>query len=512
MTGSMSHRRQNSDLLKATHLMEEVSLGGRDSLENQRDIPCSSDLMQSVPDDVLAEIFQAGTSLCRDPIDDLFIDDLPKLPFPHLVSSVSRRWRDVALSSPRLWTTIVFNCDMGTNHECPSLWIERSGACLLDITISTSPWNYWDSSSNLKSAMDQIIPHTNRWRRFTVDSLSQNMVRTVVARLRTASAPHLRDFKMISNDNHGFDIDSDSLGTMDVTSSVCDHIFTGGAPSLTKARLIGPYSMYRPPLTGLTYLQLGGSNHSNEIVTITANCLRDLLTASPFLTNLVLQCLDIVLPLNTSVSDIQIPSLCSLTMIFSSHKCKFWKLFSLLSLPKLATLALGQMSQFSELSIDVGPQSYPTVTVLELLKCGRIHHSLAKSLYSSFPSIIHFNLIGSSGVVPEHPHVQSDSDGAIIWPHLKTVTISYPLKYETICDFIDNREKMGHPLGTVNVWSRIRQEMAVIKLDNESKSNFPYLAGLKSAIEEVEYEEYEDRREEEERFHPDDFDRYGDSD
>jgi hypothetical protein len=46
---------------------------------------------------------------------------------------------------------------------------------------------------------------------------------------------------------------------------------------------------------------------------------------------------------------------------------------------------------------------------------------------------------------------------------------------------------MGHPLETVNVWSRIRQEIAVIKLDN---ANPLYLAGLKSAIKEVDYEEH----------------------
>jgi hypothetical protein len=492
----MSHKRQNSDLLKATHLMEEVSLGDRDSLENQRDIPRSSNLMQSVPDDVLAEIFQAGTSMSRDPVGDRFIDYLPKLPFPHLVSSVSRRWRDVALCSPRLWTTIVFNSDGMTNHEGPSLWIERSGACLLDITISTNPWNF---DNLLESAMDQIIPHTGRWRRFTAEGLSKDMVQTVVARLRTASAPHLREFKMISEYKY-------SLGTTDVTSSVCDRVFIGGAPSLTEARLIGPYHTYTPPLTGLTCLQLGGSHQANDTVKISANCFRDFLTASPFLTDLVLHCLDVVFPLNTTVSDIQIPSLRSLTM---SRTFNFWKLFSLLSLPKLETLALGQISQFDDTSIDFGTQSYATVTALKLVRCRRIHDSLAKLICSSFPSITHLDLIKSSGLVLEHPHVRSDSDGAIIWPHLKTLTISYPVKYETICDFIDNRKEMGHPLETVGMWSRFRREIEVFKLDNESKLNVQYPADLQSAMEEVENEEYEDRREEEDHFTSTDFDGYG---
>jgi len=61
--GSMPYEHHDSDLLNATRLMEGMSLGGRVGLENQQDVLRSSDLIQSVPDDVLAEIFQAG--LCQ---------------------------------------------------------------------------------------------------------------------------------------------------------------------------------------------------------------------------------------------------------------------------------------------------------------------------------------------------------------------------------------------------------------------------------------------------------------
>jgi hypothetical protein len=112
---------------------------------------------------------------------------------------------------------------------------------------------------------------------------------------------------------------------------------------------------------------------------------------------------------------------------------------------------------------------------------------LAKSFHSSFPSLIQLNLVDSSGLILEHPSVEN-GDSAIIWPHLKTITVAYPVKYGTICDFINNRKEMGHPLGTVNVWSHIRWQTEELKLDYVSKL---YLTGLKSAIEQVEYEEYE---------------------
>ena len=93
------------------------------------------------------------------------------------------------------------------------------------------------------------------------------------------------------------------------------------------------------------------------------------------------------------------------------------------------------------------------------------------------------------GLVLQHPHVRNDDDLGIIWPHLKTITIGYPVLYGTICDFINNQKEMGHPLETVNVWSHIRQQMEVLKLEYVTESKFH--AGLESAIDKVEYEEYD---------------------
>ena len=65
------------------------------------------------------------------------------------------------------------------------------------------------------------------------------------------------------------------------------------------------------------------------------------------------------------------------------------------------------------------------------------------------------------------------------------------------CDFIDRRKEMGHPLRVVNVWSPIGWKMEVFKLDYAFKFTHEYAPALESAIEEVEYEEREDRDEEE---------------
>ncbi|KAK0219483.1 hypothetical protein EDD85DRAFT_348702 [Armillaria nabsnona] len=60
--------------------------------------------MRSIPDDVLSEIFQhcAGGSLVTS-------DSLDLHNCPWTISYVSRRWRDLSLSLPRLWTSIAVN-------------------------------------------------------------------------------------------------------------------------------------------------------------------------------------------------------------------------------------------------------------------------------------------------------------------------------------------------------------------------------------------------------------------
>ena len=147
-------------------------------------------------------------------------------------------------------------------------------------------------------------------------------------------------------------------------------VFSPEAQPLSPRRDLSGLTYTHLPSLGLTYLQLGGTYGATK--EITANLLHDFVTASPFLINLDLQYLDIVFPLKTSVSDIQIPSLHSLTMRkVSSRTCNFWRLFSLFSLPKLETLAfVSYKSEFTKPLTNIRHQSHTTITVLQLVNCG----------------------------------------------------------------------------------------------------------------------------------------------
>ncbi|KAK7469178.1 hypothetical protein VKT23_003669 [Stygiomarasmius scandens] len=61
-----------------------------------------------------------------------------RLPFQVLVSHVCRHWREVAINTPNLWTTVAFA--IGIPLDQPRVWIERSKGHPLDIIIDcTSP-------------------------------------------------------------------------------------------------------------------------------------------------------------------------------------------------------------------------------------------------------------------------------------------------------------------------------------------------------------------------------------
>src|SRR5262245_57521002 len=65
-----------------------------ETTKRKRDISCN------LPHEIMAQIFEEGTFMPK--------NQDARLPFQHLVSSVNRCWRLIALSAGRLWATVVF--------------------------------------------------------------------------------------------------------------------------------------------------------------------------------------------------------------------------------------------------------------------------------------------------------------------------------------------------------------------------------------------------------------------
>jgi hypothetical protein len=411
--------------------------------------------IETLPNEILAYIFTLGASSRPGPFDEL--------PFPLLVSCVTHRWRDVAIGTPSMWSTLVFTTSAHSDRWCAALWLPRSGVHPLDITI--------DLVGRAKEGiMDLIMPHIARWRRLSVKAWDRKDLEVVMSPLRTASTPLLQhvefrclvDEKMESWPSH----------------ERCLSIHT---PALRSIRLRGLCLECSPPLTGLTAIQLD----TYEIFP-TYTQMSHLLSASPGLTTLMLRLQGVELPDNTDLPTIKLPSLRSLAINFRHCDISFVYLFALLSAPALECLELVRMNRSNTdefqlycLRHSLSP-AYPKLQKLKLFSCGGssngtelFGYHMTEDFLAFFPTITSLYRLDSQTKFLTPPH----------FPLLNDITFSTTREdqIDWIRDEAEARHVSAQPLLRVRVsrythtlnervWSRLHQLVEVIQIDDDSDS------------------------------------------
>ncbi|KAJ3522050.1 hypothetical protein NMY22_g12054 [Coprinellus aureogranulatus] len=138
--------------------------------------------IRRVPVDVLQEIFYTITadSDASSPSSDLS----PRNP-SLIISQVCRRWRDVALASPHLWTTLGIRCPRlePTPHYLPTwtskmsslielvkLWTARSGQCPISLNIE-------NEEDQVRKEDNRTITSSNYWYGLLTAALQQSSLR-----------------------------------------------------------------------------------------------------------------------------------------------------------------------------------------------------------------------------------------------------------------------------------------------------------------------------------------------
>lgn len=413
--------------------------------------------IQSIPNELLAHIFTIGANIERSS------DYTFKLPFPLLVSSITQRWRNVAISSPPVWSNLIFTNDVRTDRWCATIWLPRSGIHPLDITIDLIGRRTKDH------IMDLISPHITRWRRLSVKAWDRIDMQIFLSPLqvRTVSAPLLQhvEFRCLE--------DEDPYGWLH------KHRFLADTPSLKSIRLRGLCIRCAPPLVGLTALHL-----DSHRILLSHSEICDIVTASPTLTTLMLRLLRVAFPVSEDLSVIKIPSLRFLAMNFRHCEDTFVRLFSLLSTPALESLELvhmnrGQISNFVW-SLHLPPQlrrRYQNVQILKLFYFGGFGdmdylfvNDILRQFFELFPNVVSLYQVGNKEEFVTCPHLES----------LKFITF-YSTREEQIkwlFDEVKERNSNGHPLTRVlvsqyninldeDVWSRLRAIVEVVGLDDE---------------------------------------------
>lgn len=202
--------------------------------------------VNQLPPEILSIIFKCGVSQLEDLVhsydDEKTSAALPDvLPFELLVSHVCRLWRNVALDTPFLWTSITVLASEYPPYERVVAYLERSKSFSLDIRIDYVPREVLQLSSveadNFEVLLTLLIPHLARWASIWLGVSCYHYMYTFLKTVSDPSVPpaaRLQELHLVHTSKWGAPILSEP--------KFLDHFFTlfgGSAPLLRTLVLVG---------------------------------------------------------------------------------------------------------------------------------------------------------------------------------------------------------------------------------------------------------------------------------
>ncbi|KAF8432724.1 hypothetical protein L210DRAFT_3557708, partial [Boletus edulis BED1] len=165
------------------------------------------------------------------------------VPFAFVVSFVCQHWRNVALSTPSLWATIVVTPKARPPYERLSTMLERGKGFPIDISVAYEPEDGSDEDefdyknppsidNNLAFLFAMLIPHIHRWRTMKVTVSDYHHMYAFLCTVSDPAVPaasRLTTLELYDNGHaQNYDIFDES--------GLWDHfmLFGGSAPLLTR--------------------------------------------------------------------------------------------------------------------------------------------------------------------------------------------------------------------------------------------------------------------------------------
>jgi hypothetical protein len=411
----------------------------------------------NLPAETLSAIFDIGLSEspflpAKHTRGGYFEDKWTPLPTPFeiVVSSVSRRWRNVALQTPRLWTRVYINVAQSA-HELLDLYLDRSKMCSIDITLSRRKLR-WERSCDLmgpepkvviefKQYLEQLVPHVGRWREFIIRRGDHIMpLPDVLAALAHLYAPALET--LVLNGNHG------SLRK----------IFSAGAPRLFSVELIG--ACFLPPLEAVKHLKL----YSHDYFQLNHAQFHNIIQPMCSLINLNLQS-GIVVGSPAGHPTVDLPSVISLEIDVIG--CSIGEgVLPVIDSPSVEILTIRGNINHVIRTFTHRPSLYPNVRTLKIavpFKPFRPEETpVATTLQfiSLYPSVRDIAFHGVDPTPIFHALYERRSTDELLWPQLSSITVvpvgkqtvSYKKELWTdIVKLVGNRVQLRHPISSVTL-------------------------------------------------------------
>ncbi|KAJ7039624.1 hypothetical protein C8F04DRAFT_1085920 [Mycena alexandri] len=371
------------------------------------------------------------------------------VPFEILASHVSSMFREVALGTPLLWTTILVKVRprqllakkvLEWKLARVRAYLDRSGSCLFTSSFDiVGPFQ-------VDQILDLISAHAARWLRLSI-SIKNPPAATleIWQALHSLCAPALEHVsiwlsKLAMGGHHLTDTDCTPL------------IFRGGAPSLKFVRVSGmALGCLQPPLALVETLHLSGYPLSYA-------SFQTMLDGIPNLLNLSLHRMNII-NRPTDSTPILLPRLRALRVCgnLEDETTLPHRIFRTFCAPVLESLVLKDFDAFDE-------QVFPTVHTLTLHGCPFSAGEMFRML-RAFPALTTFRLDESLPDILDLLGMPEGPSGQPPWPRLHTLAVTDMESADVglLCDMITHRQSLATPL--VRVFLDRRSRVVLRKKD-----------------------------------------------
>ena len=381
----------------------------------------------SVPNDVLYQI-----------LEEAFAHDSPGCTLDYhchtalAIAQVSRRWRQIALSFPKIWSCIHVPVPLSRAHlPLLSLFISRSQPMPIAFTMRCRFYKASSPETKLYAECLALFVKT-RVRSCTICTDYRDTMQVLLSVLSAAerNCEHLR--LQVMGEERRLVMDSDCLST--TLQDLSLHAVRLPSPPIVLRRLRQIFLEYQP---------------------ISPRYLHEIAMACPELADFTVR--EITTASHGTSLEARFPSLRRLRLL-EIHLSGIHDLLSWIEAPRLETLVIRDISLGTSGAQGIPIPRFKTYPALKHVTI-RFPHAHIQEFLCHTPNAVSLDISGTNaGTLAQS--LRSDEEPVLL-PHLQrlTATILWNERHDIFLDVVRRRKDMGHPLKEICLGHLLLAEM-----------------------------------------------------